>query len=94
MNELAQAFHDATVSVRDFNKPAKVTLEITFEPMKGLDQGLKEAPILAIAEVTTKLPKAPLPQTLFYVDDDGNPTRSTPERQPDLGLTVASTQKG
>lgn len=93
MNKLAQAIHDATVSVRDEGKPAEVTLKIRFEPMKEVARGLKEAPIIAEAEVTTKLPKPDLPQTLYYLDEDGNPTRSAPERQPELGLSVHQ-QKG
>lgn len=92
MNELAQAIHDATCAMREHNKPASVTLTISFEPMKGISSGLKEAPINVRAEVTTKLPKTEPPTTIMYLDEDNNPTRNAPERQPGLGLTVASNQ--
>jgi hypothetical protein len=88
MNELAQAIHDATSAVRDMNKAAEVVLTIRFEPLKGVSAGLRESPIVAEAEVKMKLPKPDLPQTLFYIDSEGNPTRNAPERQPELGLTV------
>lgn len=94
MTELAQAIHDATGAVRGQNKPATVTLTISFEPMKGVAAGLKEAPLLARAEIATKLPKPELPTTLFYVDDDGNPTQQAPARQPALGLSIAGEASG
>lgn len=89
MNELAQAIHDATKGVRDLNQAAKVTLTLDLMPIKGIDQGLREPPINVVAEVIVKLPKPPLPSTLFYVDENGNPTRTPTARQPDLGLTIA-----
>lgn len=89
MNELAQAIHDATCAMTDHNKPATVTLTMTFEPMKGVTAGLRETPLIVRAEVTTKLPKPEAPTTLFYKDEDGNPTQQAPARQPALGLTVA-----
>lgn len=92
MNELAQAIHDATCAVRDFNKPAKVTLTIEFAPLKGGTVGLLELPIIATAEIATKLPKPEADQTIFYVDKDGNPTRNAPEREPDLGLQLHHNQ--
>lgn len=91
MNELAQAIHDATCAVRDMNKPAEVTLKITFRPIKGVEQGLRESPISLVSEVDVKLPKPELPTTLFYVDESGNPSRNPGMRQPELGLSVAKT---
>lgn len=89
MNELAAAIHEATCAVRDHNKPAEITLTIRLKPLKGVSAGLKESPIAAEAEVSTKLPKPDLPTTLFYIDGEGNPTQSAPGRQSGLGLTVA-----
>lgn len=91
MNELAQAIHEATCAVRDMGKSAEVHLSITFQPIKGVEQGLREAPISLISEVSIKLPKPPQPTTLFYVDVEGNPTRNPAQRQPELGLSVAKT---
>jgi hypothetical protein len=94
MNELAQAIHDATVAVRQFGKPAEVSLTIRIEPPKGISGGLAESPIFMRAEVEKKLPKLELPITLFYIDDDGNPTQAAPQRQAALGLSIASNQGG
>ncbi len=90
MNELAAAIHEATCAVRDHNKPAEITLVVRLKPLKGVSTHLMEAPIVAEAEITTKLPKPELPTTLFYIDGDGNPTQQAPERQQGLGLSVAS----
>lgn len=81
MLELAQAIHDAAGAARDMRKPATVTLTLTFETLKTGTQGLKEAPMIARAEVATKLPKAEAPTTLFYMDEDDNPTRHAPARE-------------
>ena len=86
MNELAQAFHDAMIAVEDHRKPADVTLSITFKPLgtKGVSDAVE-----VTAEVVTKLPKAPLPSTMFFRDVDGNPSRQR-DRQPDFpGLGIA-----
>lgn len=91
MAEMAQAIHDAVVAVRDQNKGATVTLTVTINPMKK-DGRLIDAPMFFSGEVTTKLPKPDAPQTLFYVDDDGNPTR-TQTRQPDLPLSISTAKE-
>lgn len=92
MNELAQAIHDATNAMLHHQKQATVTLTLTFDPMKGVvSAGLREAPLIVRAKVTTKLPEAEAPTTLFYADEDGNPTQQAPQRQAGLGLTVAPT---
>ena len=88
MEQLAQAIHDAIAAAKEFGKPATVTLDITIGTMKEQNR-LVNPPVLMAGEVTTKLPKAPPPQTVFFVDEDGNATR-TQTREPDLpGLSVA-----
>ncbi len=88
MAEMAQAIHDAVSAVNAQNKPGTVTLTVTIAPMKK-DTRLIDSPLLFSGEVSSKLPRPDPAQTLFYVDEEGNPTR-TQTRQPDLGgLTVA-----
>lgn len=87
MSELAEAIHDAIAAVNEYNKAATVTLTVTIAPMKK-EGRLVDAPLLLSGEVSTKLPKPEPAQTLFYLDDDGNPTR-TQTRQPDLPLSIA-----
>lgn len=88
MSQLAEAIHHGIAATKEFGKDATVTLTITIGTMK--EQGrLVNPPILMAGEVTTKFPKAPPPQTVFFVDDDGNATRQQ-TREPELtGLKVA-----
>ena len=44
------------------------------------------------AEVTTKLPKAKPPATVFFVDQDGNATRNQ-TRQQEINLSIAAGQQ-
>jgi len=87
LNQLAQAFHDSIAAVREHGKPATVTFTVTVGTLEG-QHNLVEPPIIMTADVTTKLPKAKPPATIFFVDHDGNPTRNQ-TRQQDLGLTIA-----
>lgn len=87
MAELAQSIHDAVAAVNAHNKPASVTLTIAIAPMKK-DGRLADAPLLISGEIGSKLPRPDPAQTLFYTDDNGNPTR-TRTRQPDLPLSIA-----
>jgi hypothetical protein len=91
MAELAQAIHEAIGAVNAQNKAATVTLTVTIAPMKK-DAKLIDSPLLISGEVSTKLPRPDAAQTLFYVDDEGNPTR-TQTRQPDLALSISKGQE-
>lgn len=94
MNELAQHIHDASCAMLQHGKAASVTLTLTFKPTEGVSQGLKNAPMLVTAEVTSKLPKTPPPDTLMFADADGNPTRQAPAREPELGFHVTNIDEG
>lgn len=86
MNELAQALHDALGAVKEHRKGAEVSLTISIKPLgnKGVSDAYE-----VIAEVTSKLPKAPPPSTLFFEDSDSNLSRRQ-ERQSEIpGLSVA-----
>lgn len=87
MAEMAQSIYDAVAAVNSYNKAATVTLTITIAPMKR-DSKLREMPLLFSGEVSSKLPRQDAEQTLFYVDSEGNPTR-TQTRQPDLPLSIS-----
>lgn len=87
MVALADHIHDAIAAVKQFGKPAVITLDITVSTMKD-QHNLVNPPVVMAGEVSSKLPKAPPPLTLFFVDEDGNPTRNQ-TREPELGLTMA-----
>lgn len=91
MIALAEAIHEAVAAVKQFGKPGVVSLDITVSTMKD-QNNLVNPPVVMSGEVTSKLPKAPPPLTLFFVDDDGNPTRNQ-AREPELNLTMASVDK-
>lgn len=87
MNDMAKSIHDAMAAVKEHMKPATITLTLTIRPLgtKGVSDAVE-----FIGEVSEKLPKPAPPGTLFFFDDDGNPSqqRST-EKEPELGLKIA-----
>ncbi len=89
LEELALAFHDAIAAVREFGKPASVTLAIKIDTLGADQHKLVEPPVIFTHEVATKLPKAPPPATVFFVDADGNATRNQTKQQ-ELALTIAA----
>ena len=92
LEQLAQAFHDAIAAVREHGKPATVNLSIVVGTLGENQHKLVEPPIIMQAEVTTKLPKAKPPATVFFVDQDGNATRNQ-TRQQEISLSVAAIQQ-
>lgn len=91
MIQLAEHIHEAIAAVKQFGKPAVISLDITVATMKD-QNNLVNPPVVISGEVSSKLPKAPPPLTLFFVDDDGNPTRNQ-IREPELALSIAGTDK-
>lgn len=91
MKDLATSIHDAIAAVGERGKPATVTLVITTAPMKS-EARVVEAPLFFSGEVSAKLPKPEPQQHLFYVDDDGNPSRQ-PARQTGLPLSIAAREQ-
>lgn len=89
MNELTDALHEATMAVEAHGKPATVTLTITIKQIGT--QGVSDA-MEVIGEVGSKLPKPALPTTLFFVNGDGNlsRTREKQEQLPGIAGVVRS----
>lgn len=87
MTELAQAFHDAAEAVKEYDKPAKITVTFVIAAFKG-DHKLVQPPMVVTGEVETKLPKDKLEATVLFMDEDGNLSR-TQVREPELPLSVA-----
>lgn len=88
--EASEQIKTAICAVREVGKPAKVTIEIEIKPFKAGSEKLTEPPLIFVGEVTSKLPKHDTEATLMFVGEDGNATRVPPQRQPDLGLTIAA----
>lgn len=87
LDKLAIAIHDATNAVQYLGKKATITL--TIEVAQLSNKGIKEPVICMEGEVSSKLPKPDTEKTIFYIDNDGNPTTQRQVRQPELGLSVA-----
>ena len=90
--ELSQAIHDATEAVRLQGKAAVIRFEVTIQPYKGMHK-LIEPPIVISAETTTKLPKPEQEATLFFLDEDGNPTQNMQQRERELPLRPVSDEQ-
>lgn len=87
VTELSGAIHDALAAVREHNKAADVVLHINIKPLT--DTRISDPAITMTARVETKLPKEVPPATIFFVNDDGNPTR-TAERPRQQSFAVAA----
>lgn len=95
MNELAQAFYDASQAVRHKGKPAVVRLEITFEPLKHISRMLEDQPQNVTARVITKLPQQELEGTILFATDEGPSRETAPSRQTSLpGVSLVNTETG
>lgn len=88
MEQLAMHLHDTADAVRALNKAGRVVLTIDIAPWDE-KQPLIEAPLKFTAEVSSKQPKPTPPTDLFYLDDEGRPSKNAPRRQADLGLGLA-----
>ena len=88
--ELSEKIKTAIAAVKELGKPAVVRLDITIAPLRSGTENLIEAPLVFVGDVTLKLPKATPDATVFFVDQDGNPTRNPSERQQALGLSIAT----
>lgn len=90
MDELAVHIHRALAAVSEHGKPAEIALTIKVKPLgtKGVSDAVE-----FVAEVSSKLPRAEPPSTLFFVDASGNPSRRQ-DRQSDLpGLSIATNEQ-
>lgn len=84
MDKLALAIHEAAVAVKTYGRKGtvNVSLEIAMLAAKETTE-----PVLTIeVDLSSKLPQAPASKTIFFLDEDDNPTRNQQRRQRDLDL--------
>lgn len=73
-DELGTALHDLIAAVRETGKAGKLTLTIDVKPL-----GARDGHQLLVADVvTTKMPQGERPTSMYFVDGDGNLTRTDP----------------
>ncbi len=70
-------FHELLAAVNEHGKKGSLTLTVSVEPPKG---GMDGSPVAISIDSALKAPKASAPPSLYYVDDDGRPTRNDPRQ--------------
>lgn len=91
LDRLAIAINDACENVKESGKPATVKLELTFKPLG--DKNVVEPTVQATGKVTKKLNEQ-LEATIFWLDEDNNPTTNKPkDEQEGLDLVIAGAKK-
>lgn len=79
--ELSDALHGLLSAVKDTGKAGKLQLTISVKPAaKGNAEQVLISDVVAV-----KAPAVDRPESIFFLDDSGNLTRSDP-RQPELPL--------
>jgi hypothetical protein len=77
ITEVSRGLKAAVAAVQNTGKAAKVALSITISPAsKG-----KVSNLVLETKVTTKLPEAPVPGSIFYADKDFNLVREDPDQR-------------
>jgi hypothetical protein len=64
-------------AVQEHGRKGSLTLKINVEPPKGHVDG---APVLVSVESELKAPRPIAPPAMYFVDDDGRPTRNDPRQ--------------
>lgn len=84
-DELSEALHNLLRAVQETGKGGKVQLTIDVKPLGKGD----ERQVIVTDSVAVKMPAPKRAETFFFIDDDGNLTRTDP-RQPELPLRDVS----
>jgi hypothetical protein len=90
MDKLALHLHDGTQAVRQFGRPAKITISIEIAPLTK--QGLTEPVITMESDISSKLPKPEAHKALFFIDENGEATTKQ-TRQREIGFSVAGAEQ-
>lgn len=87
IREASEALAEALQSVQEVGKDASVTIKIGISQLTKMK--LQEPAIGYTGEVIVKLAKPDATETIFFIDANGDPTR-TPSKQGGLDLSIAS----
>lgn len=75
--EISREFHQLVEAVQAHGKKGSIAITFTVEPPAS---GMDGSPISIAVESAVKAPKATAPRAIYFVDDDGNPTRQDPRQ--------------
>jgi hypothetical protein len=75
--ELSTEFHQLLDAVRAHGKKGQLVITVVVDPPAN---GVESAPMPIGVESAVKAPKSTPVKSLYYLDDDGNPTRDDPRQ--------------
>jgi hypothetical protein len=74
---LTEEMHELLQAVATHGKKGALVIKLLVEPSKGHVEG---DPLAISVESELKAPKSTPPAAIYFVDDDGNPTRNDPRQ--------------
>ncbi len=86
-DELTRGLHDLLGAVQNIGKAGSLTLTVKAKPVGRGD----ERQVTVAVSVSTKLPEMGSIEAIYWIDDEGNLTRSDP-RQQELPLQMVTRQ--
>jgi hypothetical protein len=88
-DELSEQFHQLLAAVKETGKAGTLTLQIKVKPAgKGDNERILVSDVAVL-----KAPQVERPESFYFIDEQGNPTRSDP-RQQELPLLEVAREPG
>jgi hypothetical protein len=75
--QVSSELRELLSAVQEHGRKGSLTLKVTVEPPKGHVDG---QPLLVAVESELKAPRPVAPPAMYFVDDDGRPTRNDPRQ--------------
>ncbi|MGW6481277.1 hypothetical protein ACWGDS_25850 [Streptomyces sp. NPDC055059] len=75
--QISGELRELLAAVQEHGRKGSLTIKVSVEPPKGHVDG---APVLVTVESEVKAPRAVAPPAMYFVDDDGRPTRNDPRQ--------------
>lgn len=76
-DQISGELRELLTAVQEHGRKGSLTIKVTVEPPKGHVDG---APVLVTVESEVKAPRPIAPPAMYFVDDDGRPTRNDPRQ--------------
>ncbi|WP_151480648.1 hypothetical protein [Streptomyces albicerus] len=76
-DQISGELRELLTAVQEHGRKGSLTVKVVVEPPKGHVDG---APVLVTVESDLKAPRPIAPPAMYFVDDDGRPTRNDPRQ--------------
>lgn len=76
-DQISGELRELLTAVQEHGRKGSLIVKVTVEPPKGHVDG---APVLVTVESDLKAPRPIAPPGMYFVDDDGRPTRNDPRQ--------------